>query len=299
MSQPRFHSTNNIERSVTMIKDTALILEGGGMRSMYTAGVLDFFIKKDLYFKYNIGVSAGASMAASYISRQFRRNHRVTTKYIKDKRYISLSNYVKNKEIFGMDFVYHYIPTYLEPFDFEKFDQAEEEFVVVTTDCDTGEAVYFNKKETEGSILTALEATSSLPMMANPVQYKGHTLLDGGIVNPIPIDKAIEEGYKKNVLILTRPKGYRKKQSKFSKVFRLKAYPKINHLMAIRYKHYNQTLEWIEAEEEKGNFFVIRPSDSLSVDRIEKNPRKLDALYKQGYKDAEKIYDKLKEYVEN
>ena len=88
MSQPRFHSTNNIERSVTMIKDTALILEGGGMRSMYTAGVLDFFIKKDLYFKYNIGVSAGASMAASYISRQFRRNHRVTTKYIKDKRYI-------------------------------------------------------------------------------------------------------------------------------------------------------------------------------------------------------------------
>ncbi|MDT3994177.1 patatin family protein [Mammaliicoccus sp. H-M34] len=281
-----------------MIKDTALILEGGGMRSMYTAGVLDFFIKKDLYFEYNIGVSAGASMAASYLSRQYRRNHRVTAKYIKDKRYISLSNYVKRKELFGMDFVYHYIPTYLEPFDFEKFDQAEEEFVIVTTDCETGEAVYFDKKETKDSILTALQATSSLPMMANPVQYKGHTLLDGGVVNPIPLNKTIEEGYKKNVLILTRPKGYRKKQSRFSRVFRLRAYPKVNHLMAIRYKHYNKTLEWIEEEEEKGNLFVIRPSDSLSVDRIEKNPKKLDALYKQGYKDAERIYDNLKEYVE-
>ena len=260
-----------------MIKDTGLILEGGGMRSMYTAGVLDFFIKEDIYFEYNIGVSAGASMAASYISRQFRRNHRVTAKYIKDKRYLSLSNYIKRKELFGMDFVYHYIPTYLEPFDFEKFDQAEEKFVVVTTDCETGEAVYFDKNDTKGSLLTALEATSSLPLMANPVQYKGHTLLDGGIVDPIPIKKSIEEGYTKNVLILTRPKGYRKTPSRFSKVFRMKAYPKVNHLMELRYKHYNKTLDWIEEEEDKGNIFVIRPTNTLAVDRVEKDPRTLDA----------------------
>lgn len=281
-----------------MIKDTGLILEGGGMRSMYTAGVLDFFIKEDIYFEYNIGVSAGASMAASYISRQFRRNHRVTAKYIKDKRYLSLSNYIKRKELFGMDFVYHYIPTYLEPFDFEKFDQAEEKFVVVTTDCETGEAVYFDKNDTKGSLLTALEATSSLPLMANPVQYKGHTLLDGGIVDPIPIKKSIEEGYTKNVLILTRPKGYRKTPSRFSKVFRMKAYPKVNHLMELRYKHYNKTLDWIEEEEDKGNIFVIRPTNTLAVDRVEKNPRKLDALYREGYADAEKIYKDLKEYIE-
>ena len=281
-----------------MIKDTGLILEGGGMRSMYTAGVLDFFIKEDIYFEYNIGVSAGASMAASYISRQFRRNHRVTAKYIKDKRYLSLSNYIKRKELFGMDFVYHYIPTYLEPFDFEKFDQAEEKFVVVTTDCETGEAVYFDKNDTKGSLLTALEATSSLPLMANPVQYKGHTLLDGGIVDPIPIKKSIEEGYTKNVLILTRPKGYRKTPSRFSKVFRMKAYPKVNHLMELRYKHYNKTLDWIEEEEDKGNIFVIRPTHTLAVDRVETDPRKLDALYREGYADAEKIYKDLKEYVE-
>ncbi len=281
-----------------MIKDTGLILEGGGMRSMYTAGVLDFFIKEDIYFEYNIGVSAGASMAASYISRQFRRNHRVTAKYIKDKRYLSLSNYIKRKELYGMDFVYHYIPTYLEPFDFEKFDQAEEKFVVVTTDCETGEAVYFDKNDTKGSLLTALEATSSLPLMANPVQYKGHTLLDGGIVDPIPIKKSIEEGYTKNVLILTRPKGYRKTPSRFSKVFRMKAYPKVNHLMELRYKHYNKTLDWIEEEEDKGNIFVIRPTNTLAVDRVEKDPRKLDALYREGYADAEKIYKDLKEYVE-
>lgn len=281
-----------------MIKDTGLILEGGGMRSMYTAGVLDFFIKEDIYFEYNIGVSAGASMAASYISRQFRRNHRVTAKYIKDKRYLSLSNYIKRKELFGMDFVYHYIPTYLEPFDFEKFDQAEEKFVVVTTDCETGEAVYFDKNDTKGSLLTALEATSSLPLMANPVQYKGHTLLDGGIVDPIPIKKSIEEGYTKNVLILTRPKGYRKTPSRFSKVFRMKAYPKVNHLMELRYKHYNKTLDWIEEEEDKGSIFVIRPTNTLAVDRVEKDPRKLDALYREGYADAEKIYKDLKEYIE-
>lgn len=259
---------------------------------------LRLFIKEDIYFEYNIGVSAGASMAASYISRQFRRNHRVTAKYIKDKRYLSLSNYIKRKELFGMDFVYHYIPTYLEPFDFEKFDQAEEKFVVVTTDCETGEAVYFDKNDTKGSLLTALEATSSLPLMANPVQYKGHTLLDGGIVDPIPIKKSIEEGYTKNVLILTRPKGYRKTPSRFSKVFRMKAYPKVNHLMELRYKHYNKTLDWIEEEEDKGNIFVIRPTNTLAVDRVEKDPRKLDALYREGYADAEKIYKDLKEYVE-
>lgn len=297
MPQPL--STNSIEKSVRMIKNTALILEGGGMRSMYTAGVLDYFVKKDMFFEYNIGVSAGASMAASYLSRQFRRNHRVTTKYIKDKRYLSLSNYIRRKEVFGMDFVYHYIPTYLEPFDFEAFDKAEENFVVVTTDCETGEAVYFDKNEMKGSLLTALEATSSLPLMANPVNYKGHTLLDGGIVDPIPVNKAMDDGYKKQVLILTRPQSYRKKQSRFSKVFKLKAYPKVNHLMEIRYKHYNKTLEWIETEEEKGNIFVIRPEDTLSVDRIEKDPKKLDALYKQGYEDAKKTYKKLKEYVEN
>nr|WP_263314372.1 patatin family protein [Mammaliicoccus sp. Marseille-Q6498] len=293
-----FHSSKQTEKSVNMIKDTGLILEGGGMRSMYTAGVLDFFIKKDLFFEYNIGVSAGASMAASYLSREYRRNHRVTTKYIKDKRYISLSNYFKRKELFGMDFVYHYIPTYLEPFDFEKFDQAEERFVIVTTDCETGEAVYFDKEEMKGTLLTALQATSSLPLMANPVQYKGHVLLDGGVVDPIPLNKSIEEGFKKNVLILTRPKDYRKKQGKFSRIFRLRAYPKVNHLMAVRYKQYNKTLEWIDEEEEKGNLFVIRPTDSLSVDRIEKNPKQLDALYKRGYEDAESLYDKLKEYVE-
>src|SRR5699024_6869660 len=179
--------------------------------------------------EYNIGVSAGASMAASYISRQFRRNHRVTAKYIKDKRYLSLSNYIKRKELFGMDCVYNYIPTYLEPFDFEKFDQAEEKYVVDTTDSEMGEAVYFDKNDTKVSLLTGLAATSSLPLMANPVQYKGHTLLDGGIVDPIPIKKSIEERYTKNVLILTRPKGYRKTPSRFSKVFRMKAYPKVNH----------------------------------------------------------------------
>ncbi len=134
--------------------------------------------------------------------------------------------------------------------------------------------------------------------MANPVQYKGHTLLDGGIVDPIPIKKSIEEGYTKNVLILTRPKGYRKTPSRFSKVFRMKAYPKVNHLMELRYKHYNKTLDWIEEEEDKGNIFVIRPTNTLAVDRVEKDPRKLDALYREGYADAEKIYKDLKEYVE-
>src|SRR5699024_1931516 len=131
----------------------------------------------------------------------FRRNHRVTAKYIKDKRYLSLSNYIKRKELFGMDFVYHYIPTYLEPFDFEKFAQAEEKFVVVTTDCETGEAVYFDKNDTKGSLLTAVEATSCLPQMAKPVQYKVHSLLYGGIVDSILLKKSIEEGYIKNVLL--------------------------------------------------------------------------------------------------
>ena len=174
-----------------------LVLEGGGMRGLYTAGVLEYFMEKDLYFPYNIGVSAGACMAASYLSRQKGRNKRVNLDFVEDKRYISFSNFIRKREIFGMDFIFDEIPNRLVPFDMDTFRESPEEFVIVTTDCETGEAVYYDKTNHGDDLVKLLRASSSLPFVASSVEYKGRHLLDGGIVDPIPIKKAQADGYEK------------------------------------------------------------------------------------------------------
>src|SRR5690625_4380963 len=185
-----------------------LILEGGGMRGLYTAGVLEYFMEQDLYFPYKIGVSAGACMVASYLYRQKERNKKVILGYIEDKRYISFSNFIKKREVFGMDFIFDEIPNQLVPFDMDTYRKNSEELVIVTTDCETGQPVYFDKTNQGDDLVLLLRASSSLPFVASSVEYKGRHLLDGGIVDPIPIKKAQQDGFEKNVIILTKPEGY-------------------------------------------------------------------------------------------
>src|SRR5690625_116326 len=152
--------------------NAGLVLEGGGMRGLYTAGVLEYFLEQNLYFPYNIGVSAGACMAASYLSRQKGRNKKVNLGYIDDKRYISFSNFIKNREVFGMDFIFDEIPNRLVPFDMSTFLKNSEEFVIVTTDCETGEPVYYDKTNHGHDLVLLLRASSSLPFIASSVKYK-------------------------------------------------------------------------------------------------------------------------------
>lgn len=278
---------------------SGLVLEGGGMRGVYTAGVLEYFLEKQLFFPYIIGVSAGACNGASYVSRQTGRNRQVTIDYVKHRDYISYRNLFLKKELFGMDFIFNKIPTELVPFDFDTFNSAAEKFLVGTTDCITGEPVYFEKNDVTQDILKIIRASSTLPFMATAIEHQGKILMDGGIADPIPIKKAQVDGVQKNVLILTKPKGYRKKKSSFSWLphYVYKEFKGLNKALETRYKLYNETLDYIEELESKNKVYVIRPSRNLKVGRVERNPEKLTQLYEVGYEDAKKDYERLVDWV--
>jgi predicted patatin/cPLA2 family phospholipase len=279
------------------MKQTGLVLEGGGMRGVYTAGVLEFFMEQDLFFPYVIGVSAGACQAASYLSRQKGRNRQVNIGFVKDPRYISWRNYWKRREFFGMDFVFDEIPTKLVPFDFDTFLNKEERFVIGTTDCVTGEPVYYD--DFERDVLTVIRASSSLPFIAPVVNYRGRKLLDGGISDPIPIKKAQKDGMAKNVVVLTRNVGYQKKKSNMLWMAKrsYRDYPGLVQALENRYRIYNETVSYLEEEERKGNVFIIRPQQPLEVGRMERNPAKLEALYQQGYEEAKMQYGRLTKWL--
>lgn len=270
-----------------------LVLEGGGMRGIYTAGVLDLFLDKGIHFDYIIGVSAGANMAASYLSMQRGRNRQVSLDFLNDQRYLSMKNFVKNREMFGMDFIFEEIPNKLVPFNMENFLLYEGEYVVACTNCETGETEYFDKTYLTKDLLKILRASSSLPFMAPIVDYEGKKLLDGGVTDPIPLRKAQADGIAKNVVVLTRPKGYVKKSGRLAKWFKVKDYPKVDEAMRRRPARYNETLYYVNQQEEEGNVVVIRPSADLKVDRLEKDKVKLDAMYHMGYKDAENALAKI------
>jgi predicted patatin/cPLA2 family phospholipase len=277
-----------------------LVLEGGGMRGIYTAGVLEYFAERDLYFPYQIGVSAGACMAVSYLSRQRGRNRTVNIDFAGDPRYLSWRKFLRHRrELFGMDFIFGEIPLSLVPFDFETFKQAPEQFVVGTTDLETGKPLYFTKSEEDGDLLTLLRASSSLPFFAPVVEYEGKKLMDGGISDPIPVRKAESDGYARNVVILTRNHGYIKGRSRLRWLLQRKygRYPGFVHAMLERHEVYNETVSYIERQAGNGNTFVIRPKLPLTVGRVEQNKSKLEQLYRQGYEDAKLAYPDMQRWM--
>lgn len=277
------------------MNDTGLILEGGGMRGLYTAGVLEYFAQHDIHFPYIIGVSAGACMAASFLSEQQGRNRTVSIDYVNDKRYLSFSNFIRKGELFGMDFIFDEIPNTLVPLDVNKIISGKEEFVIVTTNCDTGEPMYFYKEDYDAQTLgKLLRASSSIPFFADAVKHDGKNMLDGGIVDPIPIIKAESDGLTKNVVVLTKPRGYYKKESRMSTIINYKKYPKVDERMKIRYKHYNERLDYIFEQEKKGNVVVIAPSENPGVGRTTRNTEKLEKLYELGFNDAKEQYEAVK-----
>lgn len=280
---------------------SGLILEGGGMRGVYTAGVLEYFMEKDQYFPYVIGVSAGACNAASYLSRQRGRNRSVTIDYVRHPDYISMRNFFRKRELFGMDLIFDKIPNELVPFDFEKFHRATERFYIGTTDCLTGESVYFEKSDCSDDILPIIRASSSLPYMSKAMFHGERYLMDGGIADPIPIRKALADGVDKPLVILTKEKGYRKKAARFTKTTRYlyRDFPGLTQALERRWQHYNETLEKIEQLEEENKVFVIRPSQSYKVKRAERNTARLEQLHELGYSDAQRNFTELREWMTN
>jgi len=281
------------------LKQGALVLEGGGLRGVYTSGVLRFFMGKGIYFPYVIGVSMGACNAANYVSRQPERNRIVCIRYVNDPRYISYSRLLMRGELFGMKFIFDTLPRSLVPFDFKTFMDNDVKCLTVVTDCETGETLYYDKKELGEDYLKILQASNSLPFVAKPVHYEGRTLMDGGLTDAVPIRKSIDDGNTRNVLILTRPKGYRKKQPRFIRfaTLRYSRYKGLCEALASRHTRYNETMDFIDQLEQRGEVLVIRPRPALNVGRAERNKDKLYAAYDKGYSDASLCYKGLRSYL--
>jgi len=281
------------------LKNSGLVLEGGGLRGIYTSGVLRLLMDRGLFFPYVIGVSMGACNAANYVSRQSERNRIVNTRYVNDSRYLSYLRLLAGGELFGMDFIFDTIPNSLVPFDYETFRGSDVKCVTVVTDCTTGEALYFEKAELGEDYLSVLQASTCLPFIAKPVRYNGLILMDGGLSDSVPIKRSISDGNTKQVLILTRPKGYRKKPSWAGQIARIR-YPRLPGLwntLARRHTEYNETMDLVDQMEQKGEAFIIRPRSDLHVGRIERSKNKLYAAYDQGYQDAAQSCDELCRYL--
>lgn len=262
-----------------------LVLEGGALRGQYTAGVLDAFLEAGVEFPYVIGVSAGASIACSFVSKQHGRNKVIVDTFRHDKRYLGWGNLFQTGSLFGMDFIYGTIPHDLIPFDFGTFEASPTRFVTVCTDCATGQAVYYEKEGEDH--LRVLRASASMPFLSPMVEYKGRRLLDGALADSLPWHRAVSEGYRQNVVVLTRPRGYRKtKPSTWPARLVYGRHPRLVEAINTRWQQYNASLEAIEAAEAKGQALVIRPTQDLGVKRTEKSLEKLTALYELGRRDG-------------
>ena len=269
---------------------TGLVLEGGGMRGVFTSGVLDAFMKHDLYFRYIVAVSAGACNGMSYVSRQPRRARISNIDYLARYKYIGISHLVTQGCIFDRELLYDKFPNQLLPFDFDEYFKHAKGFEMVTTNCLTGKALYLSETSDRQRSLDIVRASSSLPYVSKIVTVDGIPMLDGGIIDSIPINRAIETGHEHNVVILTRNKGWRD-TGKDRKVpaFIYKNYPRLRVALSHRHVVYNQQIDLIDRLEAEGKITCIRPMRPMEVGRIENDVEKLERLYEEGFAIGEKF----------
>ena len=275
-----------------------LVLEGGGMRGLFTAGVLDYFIDLGMEFQEVYGVSAGICNACSYLSKQRGRSLRVNTNYLEDPRYCSVESLIKTGDLFGADMLYRIIPDELDPYDYETFQKYPGKAYAVVMNCETGKAEYMRLRRMDKDI-QAVRASSSMPMVSRMVEIEGQLYLDGGISDSIPVIQSMRNGNEKNVVVLTRDATYRKTPSRGMAAFRLryKKYPNLIKQMEYRHVRYNKTLELIEKGRKMGKIFVIQPKKPIEIGRVEKDKEKLRELYEEGYESARDSYEGLMEFL--
>ncbi|EFA92600.1 phospholipase, patatin family [Hoylesella buccalis ATCC 35310] len=265
-------------------RNTGLVLEGGGMRGVFTSGVLDAFMKHGVYFRYVVAVSAGACNGMSYISRQPRRARLSNIDFLTQYGYIGWRHLLRQGCIFDQELLYDKFPNEYLPFDFDTFFQWSATFEMVTTNCLTGQAEYLTESKDRQRSLDIVRASSSLPYVSKIVMVDGIPMLDGGIVDSIPVMRAIETGHPQNVVILTRNKGYRSKErDRKIPPFVYKKYPRLRVALSRRVAAYNEQLELVERLEELGKVVCIRPQRPMEVGRMEKDIGRLERLYQEGF----------------
>lgn len=276
-----------------------LVLEGGAMRGMYTAGVLDVFLDNNIEVDGIIGVSAGVLFGVNYLSRQRGRAIRYNKKYAKDKRYMGLHSFITTGNIVNKDFAYYEVPNKLDVFDQETYGKSNKDFYATITNIETGMPEYINIKNVFEQ-MEVLRATSAMPFVSRIVEIDGKKYLDGALSDSIPIDKCKSLGYDKIIVILTKHLDYRKKR-RGNSIIKLgyRKYPNLVKSMQNRYKNYNETIERIIDMENKKEIFVIRPSRVVKIKRIEKDENKLQEMYDLGIEDCKKVIKKLKKYLKS
>ena len=276
-----------------------LILEGGAMRGLFTAGILDVFMENDIRFDGAVGISAGAVFGCNLKSHQAGRALRYNLKYGRDPRYCSLKSLIKTGDLYGVDFCYDKLPNELDPFDREAFEKDPMEFYVGATDVWSGRSVFHKCKDGKEHDMQWFRASASMPVVSRPVEAGGCLLLDGGITNPIPLKFMESKGYDRNVVILTQPKGYVKKKStggRLMNLFLLK-YPAIAKAMSKRHMLYNAQTKKVVEEEAKGRVFVLRPPEALGISRTESDPAELQRVYDIGRKTGLKYLEDIKKFL--
>lgn len=279
--------------------EAGLVLEGGGMKGIYTSGVLDFFLDKGIEFSSVYGVSAGAVNMCSYLSKQRGRGRDVTVDYLDDKGYCSMSSLLRTGDLFNVEMCYHLIPESLNPYDYAAFDRYRGKAFSVATDIVSGRPEYFRIRDMKKDI-DKIRASASLPLVSRNVEIDGGLYLDGGISDSVPLQKSVIDGNRKNVVVLTKTAGYVRRPSSNLALLRLRyrKYPKVAELMAQRHIYYARQMEYVERLRRNGQAFVIRPQEDMGVKRVERDAKKLRLLYRQGYEDAKRCQKELRAFLE-
>lgn len=282
-----------------MVIKKGLIMEGGAMRGMFTAGVIDVMMEHGIEFDGAIGVSAGAVFGCNYKSKQIGRVIRYNTRFCKNSEYCSVRSLLKTGDLYGAEFCYHSIPEKLDVFDYDTYLSNKMEFYVVCTDAVTGKTIYKKCKTADRNEIEWMRASASMPMVSNVVQIDGYHLLDGAITDSIPLKYFESIGYNKNIVILTQPMGYIKKKISLLPLIKLslRKYPEAIKAIEKRHIMYNKTIEYITEREKTGEVLVIRPEKSLGIGHVEHNPDKLMEVYETGRKTAEKHLQAIKKFL--
>ena len=284
------HLENNYNNKV------ALVLEGGAMRGLYTAGVLDVFMENDIKIDTIFGVSAGALFGINYKSKQIGRALRYNLKYAHDKRYMGMFSLISTGNVMNKDFCFNKLVYELDPLDFETYNNSKVEFYAVVTNVETGKAEYVEISDAKRD-MEYLRASGSMPFVSNLVEINGNKYLDGAVADPIPFEKTLNSGYEKIIVVLTRPADYTKAKSCMPFGLVYNKYPEFVKTAQNAYINYNETLNLIRKYENNGKIIVLRPSEKIKMRRVEKNLNKLQAIYDVGVKDCNDNLSRIKEYI--
>lgn len=273
---------------------TGLVVEGGGKRGIYAAGVLDVLLEHNITVDGLIGTSAGAVNGCSYVSRQYERNLRYNVRFAREKKYMSIYSLITTGNVVGTEFAYDILPNQLEIFDNDAFERSETAYYVTCSNLETGKAEYIRCKSLRGKNMDYLRASASMPYVSQIVEIGGKKLLDGGVCDSIPLKAFQKMGYEKNLVILTRPKGYVKKpENNFLASFYYSKYPEFVSALKNRYAVYNKTIKYIEEQEKQGNIIVLRPSKFVKVGRMERNVENIKEMYELGKSDANHMLQEI------